>query len=83
MPRAGRGGAPRPAGAAASPWKAPTTQVRTKFLLHHPNGDVALLDRAFKVGKNMHANQLRKSGEPYFFHPLAVAGAWRSGAWTP
>lgn len=48
-------------------------QVKEAFLTHHPDGDVALLERAFKVGKTMHANQRRMSGEPYFFHPLAVA----------
>ena len=50
---------------------------------HHPNGDVALLNRAYLVGRNMHATQLRKSGEPYFFHPLAVAQSladWRLDA---
>jgi GTP pyrophosphokinase len=58
-------------------------QVRTKFLQYHPGGDAALLDRAFKVARVMHANQRRKSGEPYFFHPLAVAESlaeWRLDA---
>ncbi len=58
-------------------------RVRATFLQHHPNGDAALLDRAFKAGKAMHANQRRKSGEPYFFHPLAVAESlaeWRLDA---
>jgi len=58
-------------------------QVRSKFLFHHPDGDTALIDRAFKVGKKMHASQKRKSGEPYFFHPLAVADSlaeWRLDA---
>jgi GTP pyrophosphokinase len=58
-------------------------QVRTGFLLHHPDGDAALLDKAFRLGKAMHANQKRKSGEPYFFHPLAVAASlaeWRLDA---
>jgi GTP pyrophosphokinase len=57
--------------------------VRNTFLKYHPNGDTALLDRAFKAGKAMHANQRRKSGEPYFFHPLAVANSlaeWRLDA---
>jgi guanosine-3',5'-bis(diphosphate) 3'-pyrophosphohydrolase len=48
-------------------------QVKEAFLAHHPDGDLGLLERAFKVGKTMHANQRRMSGEPYFFHPLAVA----------
>lgn len=58
-------------------------QVCATFLKHHPDGDVALLDRAFAAGKAMHAEQRRKSGEPYFFHPLAVAlslAEWRLDA---
>ena len=58
-------------------------RVKASFLEHHPNGDVALLLRAFNVGREMHATQLRKSGELYFFHPLAVAQSladWRLDA---
>lgn len=31
------------------------------------------LQRAFQMTRNAHKDQLRKSGEPYFFHPLRVA----------
>ena len=58
-------------------------RVKAAFLQHHPNGDVTLLRRAYTVGRDMHATQLRKSGEPYFFHPLAVAQSladWRLDA---
>lgn len=58
-------------------------EVRQAFLKHHPGGDATLLDKAFKVGKAAHENQRRKSGEPYFFHPLAVAlslAEWRLDA---
>jgi GTP pyrophosphokinase len=58
-------------------------QVRATFLRNHPNGDAALLDKAFKAGLALHAHQRRKSGEPYFFHPLAVAASlaeWRLDA---
>lgn len=58
-------------------------RVREAFKRHHPDGDVALLDKAYKVGRAAHANQRRKSGEPYFFHPLAVAESlaeWRLDA---
>ncbi len=57
--------------------------VKQTFLRHHPGSDVALLDKAFKVAKAAHENQRRKSGEPYFFHPLAVARSlaeWRLDA---
>lgn len=58
-------------------------RVREAFKRNHPDGDVALLDKAYKVGRSAHANQRRKSGEPYFFHPLAVAESlaeWRLDA---
>lgn len=57
--------------------------VRLAFLEHHPDGDVALLEKAFAVGKAMHADQRRASGELYFFHPLSVAcslAEWRLDA---
>lgn len=60
-------------------------RVKTAFLHHHPDGDLDLLERAFKVGRAMHARQARRSGEPYFFHPLAVAHSlaeWRLDAVT-
>lgn len=31
------------------------------------------LQRAINLGRSSHADQLRKSGEPYFFHPLRVS----------
>ena len=60
-------------------------RVKAAFLQHHPNGDLGLLNRAFAVGRDMHATQVRRSGEPYFFHPLAVAQSladWRLDAVT-
>jgi len=34
---------------------------------------ISALHRAVEIGRNSHAGQLRKSGEPYFYHPLRVA----------
>lgn len=39
----------------------------------NPRADVALVERAYRVAKDAHEGQLRKSGEPYITHPLAVA----------
>jgi GTP pyrophosphokinase len=39
----------------------------------HPKADLALLQRAYDVAEEKHANQKRKSGEPYITHPLAVS----------
>ena len=34
--------------------------------------DVPLLRKAYRIGEQMHRGQMRKSGEPYITHPLAV-----------
>src|SRR5581483_6760150 len=39
----------------------------------HPKADLALLQRAYDVAEEKHANQKRKSGDPYITHPLAVS----------
>ncbi len=41
---------------------------------YHPEADVALVEKAYHFAQNAHEGQMRKSGEPYFFHPLTVAG---------
>ncbi|MGW4381514.1 RelA/SpoT family protein [Kitasatospora sp. NPDC004531] len=40
--------------------------------VHHPQADLALLARAYRVAEESHRGQTRKSGEPYITHPLAV-----------
>ncbi|RKE21498.1 bifunctional (p)ppGpp synthetase/guanosine-3',5'-bis(diphosphate) 3'-pyrophosphohydrolase [Streptomyces sp. TLI_171] len=40
--------------------------------VHHPQADVPLLTRAYRVAEESHRGQTRKSGEPYITHPLAV-----------
>ena len=39
----------------------------------YPKADLALLQRAYDVADEQHADQIRKSGDPYITHPLAVA----------
>ncbi|MEV8096084.1 HD domain-containing protein [Kitasatospora sp. NPDC085879] len=39
---------------------------------HHPQADLALLARAYRLAEEGHRGQVRKSGEPYITHPLAV-----------
>ena len=39
----------------------------------YPKADLTLLQRAFAVAEERHATQLRRSGDPYITHPLAVA----------
>ena len=40
---------------------------------YNPRSNADLLRQAYAYGKRMHEGQFRKSGEPYFTHPVAVA----------
>ena len=44
-----------------------------KVRLYHPSSDLSDIERAYKVAKQAHEGQFRKSGEPYIIHPLCVA----------
>ncbi|WP_335933380.1 RelA/SpoT family protein [Streptomyces sp. PTD5-9] len=39
---------------------------------HHPDADLSILHRAYLLAESSHRGQMRKSGEPYITHPLAV-----------
>jgi guanosine-3',5'-bis(diphosphate) 3'-pyrophosphohydrolase len=39
---------------------------------NHPKADLALLERAYTTAERHHRGQMRKSGDPYITHPLAV-----------
>jgi GTP pyrophosphokinase len=39
---------------------------------HHPDADLSILSRAYVLAESSHRGQMRKSGEPYITHPLAV-----------
>ena len=41
---------------------------------YHPDVDEALLNRAYVFSMRAHGSQTRASGDPYFTHPLEVAG---------
>ena len=40
---------------------------------NHPKSDLAIIERAYMVAEFAHQGQLRKSGEPYITHPIAVS----------
>ena len=40
---------------------------------NHPKADLALIERAYATAERHHTTQVRKSGDPYITHPLAVA----------
>src|SRR6202042_876203 len=66
--RLARLGAPR--GGGANPVLEPLIKTGRAT---HPKADVRLLERAYDVAARKHAGQVRKSGDPYITHPLAVA----------
>jgi GTP diphosphokinase / guanosine-3',5'-bis(diphosphate) 3'-diphosphatase len=39
----------------------------------HPKADLKILQRAYDIAEENHRGQLRKSGDPFITHPLAVA----------
>jgi guanosine-3',5'-bis(diphosphate) 3'-pyrophosphohydrolase len=48
-------------------------QVIKSLKASHPKADVGLVERAFLAAEKAHSEQLRKSGEPYISHPVAVS----------
>ena len=48
-------------------------QFLNDLLAINPHYDVELISKAYKKAEEMHEGQLRKSGEPYLIHPVAVA----------
>ncbi len=39
---------------------------------YHPSADISMIEKAYRIGKEAHKDQARKSGEPYIIHPLWV-----------
>ncbi|MCV2394537.1 bifunctional (p)ppGpp synthetase/guanosine-3',5'-bis(diphosphate) 3'-pyrophosphohydrolase [Actinotalea sp. M2MS4P-6] len=57
-------------GGSATPALEPVLQaVRS----NHPKADTSVVERAYAVAERAHRGQLRKSGDPYITHPIAVA----------
>ena len=40
---------------------------------YHPSDDITMIEKAYKIARDAHKDQKRKSGEPYIIHPLCVA----------
>jgi GTP diphosphokinase / guanosine-3',5'-bis(diphosphate) 3'-diphosphatase len=55
---------------AVNPVLEPLVAVHREFF---PKADLALMQRAYDVAEQRHADQMRRSGDPYITHPLAVA----------
>ena len=39
---------------------------------YHPSADLSMIEKAYKIARDAHKDQKRKSGEPYIIHPLCV-----------
>ena len=49
------------------------TELRTKLAENFKPEEILEIDKAYDIAKKAHDEQMRKSGEPYIIHPLAVA----------
>ncbi|EYR64478.1 GTP pyrophosphokinase [Actinotalea ferrariae CF5-4] len=50
---------------------------------NHPRADLSVLERAYAVAERAHRGQVRKSGDPYITHPVAVATILADLGMTP
>src|SRR6186713_2813039 len=51
--------------------------------MNHPKADLAVVEQAYVVAEKAHRGQLRKSGDPYITHPVAVATILAELGMTP
>ena len=49
----------------------------------HPKADLAVIEQAYVVAEEAHRGQLRKSGDAYITHPLAVTTILAELGMTP
>lgn len=50
---------------------------------NHPKADISIIERAYTTAERAHRGQLRKSGDPYITHPVAVATILAELGMTP
>ena len=49
------------------------SDLRKKIEAIHNENELVIIDKAFETANSFHEGQLRRSGEPYIIHPIAVA----------
>ena len=49
------------------------SDLRKKIEAIHNKDELIIIDKAFETANSFHQGQLRRSGEPYIIHPIAVA----------
>ena len=50
-----------------------TQELVGRVRSYHPHADVTIIERAYHFAQHAHDGQKRKSGDPYFIHPVNVA----------
>src|SRR6266542_3778257 len=61
-------------GGARHPNRAPMLEPLFRVVrATHPKADLGMIERAYRTAERYHQGQMRKSGDPYITHPLAVA----------
>ena len=48
-------------------------EMNARISKYHQDDDMYMVRRAYDFAEKAHAHQMRKSGDPYFCHPCAVA----------
>ncbi len=48
-------------------------ELVTRIRRYHPSADISMIEKAYRLARDAHKEQKRKSGEPYIIHPLNVA----------
>jgi GTP pyrophosphokinase len=67
------GAAPSEAAATTSKAAIEVEGLLNRLHVYYPTFDERLVRTAFAIAQSAHADQCRKSGEPYILHPIAVA----------
>ena len=49
----------------------------------HPKADLSAIERAYRIAADCHRYQIRRSGDPFIVHPLAVAAILAELGMTP
>src|SRR4051794_15677779 len=57
----------------SAPASVETAPLLAAFRAHHPKTSTAMISHAYELAAAAHEGQMRRSGEPYIHHPLAVA----------
>src|SRR6476619_3286861 len=57
----------------AAPMAEEIAPLLAAYRISHPRASTQMIAKAYEVAAAAHRTQVRKSGEPYITHPLAVA----------